>query len=93
VGTEDEAIVLPEGLPALSRSAFWVVLWALSTSTARRVSLMLRPLPFFGAVKVGPVLAWDLVHLTCKLPAPRSISSHLRPRSSPILKPAVTAST
>jgi hypothetical protein len=22
---------------------------------------MLRPLPFFGAVKMGPLLAWDLV--------------------------------
>ena len=43
---EDEAVVFPE-TPILSASA------------ARPVSLILRPLPLFAAVKVGPVLSWD----------------------------------
>ena len=30
------------------------------------MSLKLRPLPFFGVVKVGPLLACDLVRLTRK---------------------------
>src|SRR5215212_8455587 len=80
-------------LPIPRRSAFWSALCDLRDSTARRVSRSCRPLPFLGAVKVGSVLARDLVRLTRRVSASRSMSSHLRPSSSPILKPAVTAST
>jgi hypothetical protein len=42
--------------PSLSRSAFWTALWVFSASRVCSVSLMLRPLPFFGAVKAGTLL-------------------------------------
>jgi NADPH:quinone reductase-like Zn-dependent oxidoreductase len=57
------------------------------------VRLMERPLPFLGVVKTGPLLAVDLVRRTRNVAplASRSTSCQRRPRSSPILKPAVTA--
>src|SRR5215213_413710 len=92
VGAKDQTVILPHS-PSLSRSAFWAALWTLSASTACRVSLMLRPLPFLGVVQIGPVLAWDLVLLTRRTLVSWSSCSHLRPKSSPPRSPAVTAST
>ena len=80
-------------LPSLNRSSFCVALWRLRASTACPVSLTLRPFPFLGVVKVGPLSAAESVRPTCSMPRSRSTSSHFRPSSSLILSPAVTAST
>src|SRR5215203_459294 len=56
-GYRGEPIILCQRIPAFRRSVFWAALWVLSASTACRVSLMERPLPFLVVVKTGPLFA------------------------------------
>src|SRR5215213_3022937 len=51
------------------------------------------PLAVFGGLKENPLPARvDNVRRICSVPASKSTSSHLRPRTSPCLIPVVTAS-
>ena len=88
-GWEDEVVVLPERAVReplfvlagpVAPYGFCGLMWEHFTE---------RPLPFFGFSKMRPVRVWENVRLTCRVAKGplRSMSSHIRPRSSPSLRP------
>ena len=98
VGLALARIVLPlwvrlRSSASFSRSSSWRSRWSLRAFTAPVVSFTLRRLLLlFGGESLRPPLGVVRVWRTESLPVSRSTSSHLKPNSSPCLRPVVMAS-